>query len=289
MDLLSLLGYEFVQNAFLVGTIVAVVAAVVGYFVVLRAEAFAGEALADIGFTGATGAALVGISALLGMLGFTLLAALGMGALGRRVRGRDVEIGIVLSFVLGLGVLFLSIYTHGGGRANAGVAILFGSILSVSRADVAVTLAISAAVLLLLALLFRPLLFASVDPEVAEARGVPVRALSVAFLVLLGVTTAECALTVGVLLVFALLIAPAAAAEHLTHRPVAAILLSVVLGLGLTWGGLVLAFAGTGQHLPASFYIAAGAALVYFIAVVLGRMRAPRRHYEVAPHPRHGH
>src|SRR5690349_11474520 len=139
MDLITLLGYDFVQNAFLAGAIVAVVAAVVGYFVVLRAEAFAGESLADIGFTGAGGAALLGASALLGMLGFTLLAALGMGALGKRVRGRDVEIGMVLSFAMGLGVLFLSLYTHSGGRANTGVGILFGSILSVSRTDIYVS------------------------------------------------------------------------------------------------------------------------------------------------------
>jgi zinc/manganese transport system permease protein len=289
MNLIGFLRYDFVQNAFLAGSIVAVVAAVVGYFVVLRAEAFAGEALADIGFTGASGAALFGAGALLGMFGFTLLAALGMGALGKRVRGRDVEIGMVLSFVMGIGVLFLSLYTHGGGRANTGLGILFGSILSISRTDLLVTLGCSIAILLAVAFLFRPLLFASVDPEVAEARGVPVRLLSVAFLVVLGITTAECALTMGVLLVFALLIAPAAAASHLTHRPLAAIGGSIALGLALTWGGLVLAFAGTGRYLPASFYISAAAAISYFVAVAIGRLRAPQRRPEPAPHPRHGH
>src|SRR5438067_6640519 len=121
MNFFNLFVYEIVQNAFLAGTIVAIVTTIVGYFVVLRAQAFAGEALADIGFTGASGAALFGVGALLGMLGFTFLAALGMGALGKRLRGRDVEIGMVLSFVMGLGVLFLSLYTHGGGRANTSV------------------------------------------------------------------------------------------------------------------------------------------------------------------------
>jgi zinc/manganese transport system permease protein len=262
---------------------------VVGYFVVLRAEAFAGEALADIGFAGASGAALFGAPALFGMLGFTVLAALGMGALGKRVRGRDVEIGIVLSFVMGVGVLFLSLYTHGGGRANTGLGILFGSILSVSRTDLLVTLACSAGILLAVAILFRPLLFASVDPEVAEARGVPVRWLSVVFLVVLGITTAECALTMGVLLVFALLIAPAAAAGHLAHRPAAAIGGAISLGLALTWGGLALAFAGAGRYLPASFYISAAAALCYLAALIISRLRAPQRRAEPVPHPRHGH
>ena len=110
--MIELFHYDFVQNAFLAGTIVAIVTAVVGYFVVLRAQAFAGHALSHIGFAGATGAALLGVSAFLGMFTFTLLAALGMGALGERVRGRDVEIGMVLSFMLGLGVLFLNLYTQ---------------------------------------------------------------------------------------------------------------------------------------------------------------------------------
>ncbi|MBV9232045.1 MAG: metal ABC transporter permease [Chloroflexi bacterium] len=276
--------HEFVQNAFLAGTIVAIVSAIIGYFVVLRAQSFAGEALTDIGFAGATGAALLGVSSLLGMLLFTLLAALGMGALGERVRGRDVEIGMVLSFALGLGVLFLSIYIQQGTHANAGVGILFGSILSVSRSDVFVTFGCSIAILVLMALLFRPLLFASIDPEVALTRGVPVRQLSIIFLLLLGVATAESILVVGVLLVFALLIAPAATAERLAHRPLTAIILAVVLGLCFTWGGLILAFVGTaGHHFPVGFYISTLAALSYFVSLGVGRLRAPRR-YQTPPH-----
>src|SRR5947209_3561626 len=156
------LQYDFVQNAFLAGTIVAIVTAVIGYFVVLRSQAFAGHALSHIGFAGATGAAILGISSLLGTFAFTLLAAFGMGALGERVRGRDVEIGMVLSFALGLGVLFLSIYTR---YATATVNILFGSILSVARSDVLIMLCLGIATLLLMTFLFRPLLFASIDPE----------------------------------------------------------------------------------------------------------------------------
>ncbi len=281
---IDLLQQAFVQNAFLAGTIVAVVTAVMGYFVVLRAQAFAGEALADIGFAGATGAALLGVNALLGMFFLALLAALGMGALGERVRGRDVEIGMVLSFALGLGVLFLSIYTQSGTNAAEGVSVLFGSILSVTRTNVLITLAGGSATLLLIAFLFRPLLFASIDPEVALTRGVPVRLLSVVLLMLHGITTAESVTVVGVLLVLALLIAPAATAMRLTRRPLTSIALAVTLGLLFTWGGLILAFAGTGRHLPVSFYISALAALSYFVSVVVNRIRSPRRHLD-APCP----
>ncbi len=282
--MLALLQHEIVQNAFLAGTIVAIVTAVMGYFVVLRAQAFAGEALSDIGFAGATGAAVLGFSSLLGMFFLTVLAGIGMGALGDRIRGRDVEIGMVLSFALGLGVLFLTIYSQFGSNATEGVGVLFGSILSVTRSDVLITLGCGIATLLLLAFLFRPLLFATIDPEVALARGVPVRLLSIVFLMLLGITTAETVLVVGVLLVLALLIAPAASAVNVTHRPFASISLSVVLGLIIMWGGLILAFVGTGRQLPVGFYITALAALSYFVSLGVKRVRTPRRHREV-PHP----
>ena len=280
---LGLFQHELVQNAFLAGTMVAIMTAVMGYFVVLRAQAFAGEALADIGFAGATGAAVLGVSSLIGMFVLTVLAALGMGALGERIRGRDVEIGMVLSFALGLGVLFLTIYAQYGTNATEGVGILFGSILSVTRSDVLITLICGVAALMLLALIYRPLLFASVDPEVAETRGVPVRFLSIMFLVLLGITTAETVLVVGVLLVLALLIAPAASAVQLTHRPLTSMLLSVALGLLITWGGLILAFVGTWGHFPVSFYISAASALCYFISVGVSRMRSPRRYQDIPP------
>jgi zinc/manganese transport system permease protein len=284
----ELFHQDFVQNAFIAGTIVAVVTAVMGYFVVLRAQAFAGEALADIGFAGATGAAIFGISSLLGMFFLTLLAAVGMGALGERIRGRDVEIGMVLSFALGLGVLFLSIYAQFGTNAAEGVSVLFGSILSVTRGDVLITLVCGILTLLIIAFLFRPLLFASVDPEVAQTRGVPVRALSIVFLILLGITTAETVLVVGVLLVLALLIAPAATAMRLTRRPLASVTLAVALGLIFTWGGLILAFVGTGRHLPVSFYITTLAATSYFISIPIGRLRSPRC-YKDLPHPSREH
>jgi zinc/manganese transport system permease protein len=282
-DFLHLFQSDYVQNAYLAGTIVAIIAAVMGYFVVLRAQSFAGEALSDIGLAGAAGAAILGVGSLLGMFCLTILAALGMGALGERLRGRDIEIGMVLSFALGLGVLFLTIYSQSGAHATAGVSVLFGSVLSVTRGDVWITLYSGIATLLLIGALFRPLLFASIDPEVSQTRGVPVRLLSMLFLVLLAITTAEAVLVVGALLVLALLIVPAATALRLTRRPLTSLALSVALGLLIIWGGLTLAFVGPGRHLPVGFFISALAALFYFGSLPLKRLRTPRR-YEVQPH-----
>ena len=183
--------YDFMQNALLVGTVVAVVAAVVGYFVVLRGLSFAAHALAHVGFAGAAGAVLLGVSPLVGLLVFTLGGGIAMGLLGERLRGRDVAIGIVLSFALGLGALFLSLNTR---YATEAFSILFGTILGV-------------------AVIFRPLLFASLDPEVAHARGVHVRLLSVLFLLLVAVAVSVAVQVVGVLLIFTLLVAPPATAE----------------------------------------------------------------------------
>jgi zinc/manganese transport system permease protein len=276
-ELLHLFTYPFVQNAYLAGTGVALVAAMTGYFVVLRAQAFASEALADIGLTGAAGAAVLGLGSLPGMLCLTLLAALGMGALGERLRGRDIEIGMILAFALGLGVLFLTIYSQSGSHATTGVNILFGSILNVSFNEVLITLVGGGLSLLLLAVCFRPLLFASVDPEGARARGVPVFLLSLLFLVLLAVVTAEAVLVVGALLALALLVAPAAAAQRLARRPLSTLALAVTLALLTTWGGLTLAFLGPGRHLPAGFFIATLAALFYFTALLYGRWHATHR------------
>ncbi len=257
------------MNAFMAGTLIAIVAAIVGYFAVLRAQAFAAHALSHVGFAGATLAALLGVSGLLGMAGFTMAAALGMGALGKRIRGRDVEIGMILSFALGLGVLFLRLYTN---SASETVSVLFGSILSVTHTDIVLTLALGIGTLAVLAAIFRPLLFSSIDPEVAEARGVPIKALSIIFILLLAITVAEAIQVVGVLLVFALIVAPAAVAQHLTRKPFSAIAISIVLGVAFTWGGLLLALA---TAWPVSFYIAALSALTYGIAIGIGHLMHP--------------
>jgi zinc/manganese transport system permease protein len=269
---------DFIRNAFLAGTVVAVLTAVIGYFVVMRAEAFAAHALSHIGFAGATGAALVGLSSLTGMLGFTIAAGVIIGALEQRLRGRHVEIGMVLAFSLGLGVLFLHQYTRG---ATEAVAILFGSILSVEPAQIHWMLILGCGSLIALALMFRPLTFASIDPETAEARGVPVRPLSIAFMILLAITVAEVVQVVGILLMFALLIAPPAIAQHLFRRPAAVILAAAMFGVGFTWLGLLLAI---WTPYPVSFFIAGGASVSYLVIVGLSHILHPH-HYRPPEHP----
>jgi len=264
------LGLDFMQNAYLVGTVVAIVAASVGFFVVLRGLAFAGHAMAHVGFSGAAGALLLGIDPLLGLLVFTLLAAAAMGALGERIHGRDVAVGIVLAFSLALGALFLTLYTR---YANEAFAILFGTIVGVSRVEVLTTTALGILTLVGLLAIFRPLLFASVDPEVAQARGVPVRGLSVAFLMLVAVTVSVSVQVVGVLLIFTLLLAPAATAELISSRPHAGVLTSIGIALGLTWAGITLAYYLSG---PVSFYISTLACGLY-LAVRVGVSRRARR------------
>ncbi len=281
----ELLRSDIFLNAWLGGTVAAVIGAVVGYFLVLRAQAFACEAFSDIGFAGATGAALLGVNSIVGMVAFAIVAALGLGCFGEKVRGRDVEIGMVLSFALGIGVLFLSLYAHhSAAHANAGINILFGSLLSVTRQDIALVTRCGIAVLLVMAAIYRPLLFASIDPAIAQARGVPVRLLSMVFLLVLAVTAATAILVSGVLLVVALLVAPAATAVNLAHRPRNAILLAVGFGLAVTWSGLLLAFLGTWRHLPAGFYIATLAAALYYLSLLV-RKRSGRRHPDQQPHP----
>lgn len=248
-DILAQLQYAFMRHAYGAGAIVAVVAGVVGYFVVLRSLSFAGHALSHIGFAGATGAVALGVDPIFGLLVFTVASAIGMGVLGKRLHGRDVAIGIVLAWTLGLGVLFLSLYT---GYATEAYALLFGEILGISQGDVIVTLIAGAVTLIAMAIMYRPLLFASVDSEVAEARGVPVRLLSVLFMVVLAIAVSEAVQVVGVLLVFALLVTPPAIAERLTAHPARAIALSVLLALLFTWIGLFMAFY---LPYPVSFFI----------------------------------
>lgn len=242
-DLHLLLRYHFMHNAFLAGAVVALVAGTIGYYMVLRRQSFAGHALSHVGFTGAAGALLVGATPLVGLLVAGTVAALGMGLLEGRegtVRSGDgIAIAAIFTFGLGLGVLFLQLYA---GQAENAYAILFGAVLGISDRDViiiAVTAAISLAVLAAIA---RPLLFASIDPTVAQARGVPVRALSTLFLLLLAFAVAQAVQVVGTLLIFALLVTPAAIAQRLSARPAVAMWLSVMLALIFTWLGLAIAY-----------------------------------------------
>ena len=255
-----MLGYDFMRHAFLAGAIVGVLAGSVGWFLVLRGQSFAGHALGHIGFTGATGAVLLGLPPLAGLIGLTMLGGIGMGLLGERIAERDVAIGIVLAFALGLGLLFLHFYTS---FASTAFSLLFGNILGISRATIGVLAALAAASLGALALLARPLLAASLQPEVAEAHGIGLRRVSVLFLAIAAVATAESAEIVGVLLVFALMVGPAATAQRLTPRIGGGIALAAALAVGEAWAGLVCAYY---TDWPATFWIASISGGLYLAA-----------------------
>jgi zinc/manganese transport system permease protein len=244
-DVLNILHFAFMRQAVLAGTTLSVVAGLVGYFVVLRHQAFAGESLSDVAFTGALGGAALGVNPLVSLLATTIVVALAMGGFGERLRGRDVAIGTVLAWVLGLGVLFLSLFTahvSGTGTGFSGVTVLFGNLLGISASQTRIIALISGLVILVLALIARPLLFASLDPDVAAARGVPVRILGLSFMVVLAVTVSAATLAVGALLVFALLLLPAAIAQQVTSRPYAALALAVGLAVTFTWLGIATGF-----------------------------------------------
>ncbi len=267
--------YGFMRDALAAGAVMAIVAGMAGYFVILRRLVFAGDALAHIGFAGALGAAVAGLDPLVGLFGVTGAAALGMAALGERLRARDVAIGTVLAWMLGLGVWFLSIYTsQGSGDGALAVNILFGTILGIGPAQARIATIIGALGLVALLALARPLLFATIMPDVAQARGLPVRVLGAAFLLLMAITVAEAVQVVGVLLLITLLVTPAAIAQRLVARPYAALVLAGALALGFTWAGLLLAFY---IPLPVSFFISALACGAY-IAVLLATRGQARRH-----------
>ncbi len=237
-QLVHLLAYPFVQNAIAAGIVIAVVSGIVSRFVVARNMAFAVHALAELGFTGSAGAILLGASPVIGLMAGTTITALFIGTLGVRLRERDAVVGVVMAFGLGLGVLFLTLYPH---YATEAIAILFGTITGVSRSDVVLLLAIGVVTIVALAIVYRPLTFATVDPEVAEARGVPVRGLAIVFLLIMAAAVAEAVQVVGVLLILTLLITPGASAERLTARPGRAAAYSVTIALACVLGGILLA------------------------------------------------
>jgi zinc/manganese transport system permease protein len=260
----NLLAQHFVHTALLAGAVVAVVSGAIGIFVVTRGASFAVHAISELGFTGAAGALVVGIDPVIGMIGGSLAVGLVLGLLSLRGRERDSAIGAVLAFGLGIGVLFLSLY-HG--YATQATNLLFGSIVGVSSRQLLELAIVALIVMSGIAVLYRPLLFSSVDPEVAAARGVPLRALSVAIFLLLALTTAEAIQVVGVLLVLTLVITPAAAAQRLTARPAVALGLSILIALGATEGGILLSLA---QPWPTSFFISAISFSVYVAARLMG-------------------
>ncbi|GAC1374425.1 MAG: metal ABC transporter permease [Acidimicrobiales bacterium] len=239
VDVHQLLHYPFMQHAFLAGTVVAIIAGTVGYFVVLRQSSFAAHALSEIGFAGASGGLAFGFSALAGLLGMSLVGAVLIGALGKRLRGRDTVIGTVLAFALGLGSYFLTRY-HG--NSSGAFALLFGQILGISVHDVWVITFVGVVTIALVAVVYRPLLFASLDEDVARARGVPVGPLSVIFLLVVAMAVTAAVQVVGVLLIFSLLVVPAAIADRVCRRPSRAILAGVGLSLTFVWTGLVVTY-----------------------------------------------
>jgi zinc/manganese transport system permease protein len=253
--------YDFMRNAFAASAIVAFVAGLVGYFLVLRSQTFAGHALAHVGFTGATGAVLIGVPPLWGLVVLTVSAGVGMGAMGERLVQRDVAIGIVLALALGLGLLFLHFFTA---YATQATALLFGNVLAVDDGTVWTLLGLGVVSVIMLAVISRPLLFASLQPELAEAKGVSLRLYSVIFAAIVALATAECVQIVGVLLVFALMVGPAATAQQLANRVATGLVLSVAFALVEAWAGISLAFY---TDWPSSFWITALSAGVYFLAV----------------------
>jgi zinc/manganese transport system permease protein len=271
-DWWEILSTTFMRHALIGGSFVALAAGLLGYFVITRQNAFAAHALAHIGFPGATGAILVGAPVTLGLAVFCIGGGLLIGLFGRRVAEREIATGTILALATGLGVLFASL---AGANASTTTSVLFGNLLAVTGNQLLVFGASTAAVVLVLAVIARPLLFASVDPAVAEARGVPVRALGLAFVVLLALTVTMAVQVVGTLLLFALVVTPAATALRLTARPGAVAAISVAIALGSVWIGLVLSAM---VNLPPSFFVVAVAVTVWLVVLALtGRRRRPRR------------
>jgi zinc/manganese transport system permease protein len=265
-DVRQLTQFPFMVNALEAGTLAAVMAAIVGWFMVLRRESFAGHSLSVMAFPGASAALLLGLSASVGYYAFGVVVALVIG-LGRSPlasrRGEESAVtGTVQAFGLACGFLFLSLYQGVLGDYES---LLFGDFLGITRGQVLTLLIVCVLALAAMSLIGRRLLFASVDPRVAQARGVPVRALSVAFLVLLGLSVAATAQITGALLVFALLVAPAATAQLLTARVGMGLALSVVIGVVITWVGLALSYF---YNEPVGFYITATAFVLYAAARV---------------------
>ena len=264
-DFQTMWSHQFMRNAFEAGTVIAVLAGVIGYFVVLRRSAFAAHAFSDMGFAGATGVVLLSLAPIEGLLAGSVLGALAIAALGRRAFNRDVTVGIVLAFALGLGLLFNSLYT---GNITSAYSILFGEILTISTFSLRLTLYAGVAVLAFLALLYRPLLFASLDEDVAEARGLPMLLIGVTFMLAVAVAVSFAVLVTGTLLIFSLMVTPSATSQYLVRRPLQSIAISVAIAVVATWSGLFISFY---TPYPVSFYITAEVFVLYIAVRILTR------------------
>jgi zinc/manganese transport system permease protein len=266
-------AYEFVRNAYLAGTFIAIACGLVGWFLVLRAQVFAGDALGHVAFTGAVAAVAIGIDARIGLFAGTLGLAAMIAGLGRRANADDVTIGTVFSWILGLGTFFVALAATqaAGGNAISTANTLFGGVFGLDRAGARLAAAIGAAAALGVLLIARPLLFATLDTEVARARGVPVRALGITFLLLLGLVVGEASQAVGALLILGLLAAPAGAAGQLTANPWLGLALSTAIALGSMWAGLALSYQI--PSLPPSTAVVLIAAGVFLAATITHIMR----------------
>lgn len=262
------LDMAFMRHAFAAVTCIAITGSAMGYFVVLRRQAFASHALANVGFAGAAGASLLGYDPMLGLFAFVFAAALLMAAAGEDIGQRDISVGMILMFSLGLGILFVNLYSA---NANAAIGILFGSVLGISHGQLQLTAVVSLAVIVALVCIFRPLRFASLNPAAARARGLPVAVISTVFLLLLAATAAVAVPVIGALLSFAIFIGPAATAQAWTGRVAAGLMLTVVLALFEAWSGLWISYY---VNVPATSCIAGLSFLLYAVSWLTTRWPA---------------
>jgi zinc/manganese transport system permease protein len=269
-------AHAFVRNAYLAGTFIALASGCVGWFVVARAQLFAGDALSHVAFVGVIGAAVVGVDERVGLFALTLAVAAGLAALGGRGHGDDAAIGTVFAWILGIGVLLIALLATSdlGGAGVTTANALFGSIYSLSAGASWLAAAIALAVTIAVAAATRPLLLTTIDAEQAAARGVPVRLVGLGILLALAVVTAEGTQAVGALLILGLLSAPAGAAHRLTANPYAGVVISSLVAVAATWGGLALSYEIS--SLPPSSAIIGLAAGAFAIATLIARVRARR-------------
>lgn len=265
----EVISSDFMRTAFTAGTLVAVASGLIGYFVIVRGSMFASHALAHIGFPGATGAALVGTSVMTGLVAFTVVGAVVIGLLGKRASDREIATGTVLAFATALGVLFASLASE---NTSTVTNILFGNLLAITTGQLIIFAVFLGVLVVVLGALFKPLLFASIDPAVAEARGVPVKGLGVIFMVLLALVVSMAVSVVGVLLIFALLVTPAAAALRFTARPGWVILWSAIIGVFSVIAGLIIAAI---VNLPPSFFIVSLVFIIWLVSVTIRRDSSP--------------
>jgi zinc/manganese transport system permease protein len=265
----ELLG--LVQNSIIAAAILGIVGGLIGVFVMQRDMAFAVHGISELSFAGAAGALLIGANVVAGSIVGSLIAAAIIGLLGARARDRNSIIGVLMPFGLGLGILFLALYP---GRSGNKFGLLTGQIISVDISQLGLLIGISIVVLVVLMIVWRPLMFDSLDPEVAAARGVPSRTLSFIFMLLLGLTVAVSVQIIGALLVLALLVTPAAAALRVSSSPVLVPLLSMLFGLVSAVGGILLAIGGS---LPISPYITTISFVIYVVCRIVGALQGTRR------------